>query len=125
MNFIQAWRMYGLFKWYDLIHNPFEYLGFIKRVISQTIWRIRHGFWECETWNIDHELARWIVPRLKEFPIHMFEDMDEEEFNNFVFIMEHIADEDTCWDMEFWNEHDDEYERAMNWFAQNFRALWW
>ena len=38
-----------------------------KRWLQYWIYRIRHGFFPCDCWNLDHELAIWLVPRLKLF----------------------------------------------------------
>jgi hypothetical protein len=41
-----------------------------KRCIQYWIYRLRHGFFPCDCWNLDHELAVWLVPRLKLFKIN-------------------------------------------------------
>jgi hypothetical protein len=38
-----------------------------RRWLQYWIYRFRHGFFPCDCWNLDHELALWILPRLKLF----------------------------------------------------------
>lgn len=42
----------------------------VKRFIRHLWFRMRHGWWPAETWNLDHELAAWLVPRLRYFKQH-------------------------------------------------------
>ena len=37
------------------------------RWLKYWIYRIRHGFFPSDCWNLDHEIAVWLVPRLKYF----------------------------------------------------------
>lgn len=41
-----------------------------KRFIKYWIYRFKHGFFPCDAWNLDHEFALWILPRLKYFKDH-------------------------------------------------------
>ena len=38
-----------------------------KRWLQYWIFRFKHGFFPCDCWNLDHELALWLLPRLKYF----------------------------------------------------------
>ena len=37
------------------------------RFLRYLKYRILHGFWPSECWNLDHEIAEWLLPRLKLF----------------------------------------------------------
>jgi hypothetical protein len=39
----------------------------LKRCIQYWIFRIKYGFFPCDCWNLDHELAIWLLPRLRYF----------------------------------------------------------
>lgn len=45
--------------------------GFIRHTLPQIpyrLWfRLRHGFWDYETWSLNTNLASWLAPRLKHF----------------------------------------------------------
>ena len=39
----------------------------LRRCIRYWIYWFKYGFFPCDCWNLDHELAVWLVPRLKLF----------------------------------------------------------
>ena len=41
-----------------------------RRWLQYWLYRIKNGFFPCDCWNLDHELAVWLVPRLKLFKIN-------------------------------------------------------
>lgn len=57
-----------------------------------TVWipyRIKHGFWSIETWNLGWEATKWMLPRLKQFraeligyPVVLNEGETFEEWEN-------------------------------------------
>lgn len=73
--------IYKIDKWLDswmpMIRMPngmrFHLHDYIFRGPGWIVFRIKHGFWGFDTWNLgDYAFGRWLYPRLKYFSEHIY-----------------------------------------------------
>ena len=94
--------------------------------------RIDHGFDESETWSLDHTIARFILPRIKEFwrieqKVTMMKSQEELEYKEsmpkIIRAFELIVRDN---DSRIWNEQEEkEYEEGIDLFAKYLLWMWW
>lgn len=111
-----------------------------KREIRYAYQRITRGFSDRETWNVQHEFAKWVVPRLKRFkkvnngtPYGLSPKEWDEKLNEMIEGFSIVASD------QYWgsNEEDDKkaaeidkknaekIDRAVDLWAEYFHDLWW
>lgn len=126
---------YKLGDWYSTIkYHPHT----IKRdFLNATYRKWKLGFNPSDTWELDHTLAKLILPRLKYFRKHNCchpEYMTAKEWDNeldaMIAAFDLIANEDKY----DWRRESDEKKRKKNdriikkglrSFSDNFTGLWW
>jgi len=87
-----------------------------------------NGFSDTETWNFDHVIAAFILPRLKRFrevnngyPPELGEKRWNKVLDKMIMGFElHVKDKMSCSDLEW-----DNIQEAWNLLAKNFNHLWW
>ena len=112
-----------------------------KRILKYFYQRKTRGFSDKETWNVQHEFAKWVVPRLKRFKEvnngYPYELTEEEWDNVLDEIIEgfSIVASDNYWglsDIENDKERIEEekkkmkkIDRAVDLWSHHFHDFWW
>lgn len=107
------------------------------------VWHLTtRGFDNEDLWNLDHTIAVWLLPRLREFkkqtigiPSNLCidsdgNDVDLEEastkwdsiLNDIEFALESIANE---WEKDIPEEDWERVDKGCKLLGEYFRALWW
>ena len=89
--------------------------------------RIKRGFDDSETWSLDYQFYRWLLPRLKRFrqltktyPCNMTYEKWLKDIDVAIADLEILTD-----DTVFGDEYDEAYKRFIKWFSKNLNHLWW
>lgn len=89
----------------------------------------KHGWCLAELWNLDHEFAKWMLPRLKAFkkykcgcPANMEIAEWDEILDNIIIGLEIMVDADRNWNYDI--EDDKIVTKAMELFGKYIRGLW-
>lgn len=106
-----------------------KWIRILKRA-ARLWWQRRiHGWDESDLWNLDHSLAKLILPRLKAFaknthgyPGSSSEEQWAEDLRTMIAAFEVLAS-DRCWDIRSERE-EAEIQRGLDLFGTYFRALW-
>lgn len=104
-----------------------------KRSIKHFFQRCYRGFSDEVTWNLDVELATWLLPRLKRFkeispvvPYDLTEQEWNEILNKIILALElTITKFDNTTLEENLNERYKKVEEGINLLAKYFESLWW
>ncbi len=104
LTYYFPWRIHTLF--YQLTIRP----------ITRLIFKVRHGFYRHETWNLDYTCAKFMLPRLKYFRANLHGypgDFDMETWkatvDKMIWSFQDIVNEgdNYCkWTLPFEIEHD-------------------
>lgn len=89
------------------------------------IWqKITRGFTDCDLWDLDHTIAKFVLPRLKAFKkqLHGYPSgLDEKQWDaiigKMIVAFEHIIKEDD------WT-HAKEVDEGLELFGLYFQNLW-
>jgi len=127
---------------YYLWYGPKDKLDFLFRHRIKKVWfRLRHGFWPSECWNLDITFARLIVPRLEHFrrvthgyPTGIdgpkeWDKILRRMIWSFRWASADIENEGWWSSRYIFNEQhrkrvDKRYEAGMNLFAKYYSGLW-
>ncbi len=100
----------------------------MKQKIRFFFQRLTRGWDDSELWNLDHNLSKLILPRLKifrQFHLTYPHGMEYEEFNaivdKMIYSFEYLST-DKAYD--FNPEEDKKVQEGLELFAKYFRALW-
>jgi hypothetical protein len=89
--------------------------------------RLERGFDESETWSLYTTIAKFIVPRLKEFKevnIAYPPELTPESWNDILDKM--IRSFEIAADSDFMKEEEaEEFREGFTLFSEYFFALWW
>lgn len=102
-------------------------LYFIKRKIRFLFQNLVRGWNDSQTWNLDAQIARFAIPRLKRFkklnnghPPDLTPEGWDSILDDIVYALEASAqfEDDENFDWE-------RVERGLELFGKYFRHLWW
>lgn len=120
----------------------------IKRRIKWGFQRVTRGFSDRQLWNIDYELAKWILPRLKAwrakgptgFPIDLSEKYPDDGtgyqawldvLDKMIFAFNEIVQSDCSpghrWEDGSWKYEEERWkkiEEGLNLFREYYWNLW-
>ena len=110
----------------------------VKTRIKYFFQRRTRGWDDSELWNLDHVIAKFIVPRLKEFKKckpyfqESREVPDSKNWNNildkiiwsFEFVLTNYGVDYECSNREIYKENLKRYEEGMSLFSKYYWALW-
>ena len=118
--------VYCFWRVWDKIKN----ISNLRRNIKYT-WQIWHRGWcDCDTWNLDKNIARFVYPRLvrfkeinNSFPSgeNITADSWDEDLDKMIFSFKIMADEDK----DLKKEEMERFEEGMNLFCKYYMELWW
>jgi hypothetical protein len=99
-----------------------------ERAIRFAKQREERGWDDSETWNLDHSIATFVLPRLRRFreldfchPPHMSAEAWNAAVDDMIYGMEVCAADD-----DFRPEIDwERVRKGLSLFGENFRHLWW
>jgi hypothetical protein len=101
----------------------------IRDIKNATIRKWQLGFNPNETWNLDHSIALFVLPRLKYFrnnihvyPAKLGEKRWEEILDSMIAAFELLADEDFCFGSD--EEKSKIIDKGLKNFVKYYRALW-
>jgi hypothetical protein len=107
----------------------------ILRTIKLTYQKITRGFSDKDTWNLDHSIANYALPRLKRFkeinnghPISLTEEEWDFMLDEMIYAMEYLATqwEDDWDDINLGSEENyARFVKGMEYFGKHFQSLWW
>lgn len=93
--------------------------------------RIKYGFFDEETWNLDYTMAKFILPRLKRFrevvkrypPELKSLDEWQKTLDKMIWSFESIVNEydNVVLDLE----QNKKQQEGLDLFSKYFTALWW
>lgn len=106
----------------------------VKRWLKHFYQRRTRGWDDSETWNLDYEIAKFTLPRLRRFkeinigyPSSLSEEVWEEYIDamlhSLTLIVEDGNDSTVLWDLD--EREYEEFERGMRLFGEYFNHLWW
>jgi len=129
-------NIYNTKKFQDLKHkiqNDFNYHGFagtlddVRRDMYYILqWKL-DGFDMTELWSLNHTIAKFVYPRLKEFddgshPSDLTSEQWSEILNKMIYSFEQLSSD------EIWEFKDDDtitrIDDGLKLFAEYFRSLW-
>lgn len=98
-------------------------------------WQRRTRGWSDDvTWNLNDELAKWLVPRLKQykklnigFPFHLTMEEWDEIIDEMIWTFEQCIDrwEHFQEDPKIRAKEEKRYQKGIKLFAKYHRDLWW
>jgi len=107
-------------------------------IFSKRWWKFRwqklvRGWDDSDTWNLDHTIAKFVLPRLKRlkevqngYVPRLGEEGWDEVLDKIIFSMELVVKE---WDFETTTEEEREHwkkaQEGFELFGKYFRDLWW
>ena len=102
----------------------------IKSLINKYKNRIKYGFFDDETWNLDYTMAKFILPRLKRFrditKCYPPELKSLDEWQKILDKMIWGFDSIVNGYDDFLNpEHNKKQQEGLDLFSKYFTALWW
>lgn len=93
--------------------------------------RKKRGWDDTETWNLDHSIAEFLVPRLKRFkklnngfPCGLTPEGWDEILDQMIEGFQAKIDSDGVFGDEYTGLHE-KIERALELFKEHFHSLWW
>ena len=102
----------------------------IKSLINKYRNRIKYGFYDKETWNLDYTIAKFILPRLKRFrDVTICYPPELKSFDEWQKILDKMI-----WSFESMiNDYDDaldpeqskKQQEGLDLFSKYFADLWW
>lgn len=104
-------------------------LFLLKRSIRFFFQRLFRGWDDSETWSLDYQFYKWLLPRLKRFRELTFAYPGTDEYPTLESWQKEL--DKRCKQLELliyddWKCYDDgTYEDFFNWFAKNCGHLWW
>lgn len=118
---------------------------FWKRTYRYLWQKITRGFSDQVTWNLDYDMAKWILPRLKRFkelnngyPDDLTSERWDEILDEMIWAFNYIANDgegkiftaDTRpgafeKEREQWKAAEKRVDEALKLFGEYFQALWW
>lgn len=118
---------------YHLTHWPSFLTGRFWRFVWQKLTR---GWSDKETWNLEYEIAKFALPRLKRFkevtngyPGDLSEELWDEILDKMIFSLEYITKE---FDLELTDisvtqmkEDSKKVQEGLDLFGKHFWHLWW
>lgn len=102
----------------------------IKSLINKYKNRIKYGFFDDETWNLDYIMAKFILPRLKRFrdvtKCYPPELKSLDEWQKILDKMIWSFDSIVNGYDDFLNpEQNKKQQEGLDLFSKYFTALWW
>lgn len=112
------------------------------RCLKKLIFRIKHGFWASDLWSLDCSIAKFVLPRLKNFRENLCgypgnDEMTLEKWediiDSMIFSLDHIVrdltDDSYCddcreWDAEKVSTHFEKVQHGCELFGKYFQNLW-
>jgi len=101
----------------------------IKRWFKHFTQRRVRGFDDSETWNLDHNIAKFTLPRLKRFkdlnngnPVDITWEQWQNDLDDMIYAMENTIklSDDCTYECDF-----DRLNKGLILFGKMFRDLWW
>lgn len=105
-----------------------------KRWVKHTIQKIVRGWSDRETWNLDHTMAVWLLPRLKKFKelniLHPMEFKNKKEWDKvldkMIFSLQYVVDDyEDFKDLKEWNANHKKVEEGLQLIGKYWQNLWW
>lgn len=136
----------------NLLKSPIAYFTTSKPFVDTTafkyLWqRLTRGWDDSDTWNLNTEVLRFTLPRLKKFlelntnyPTCILEDWNNidypsdptpydlwvKEISSMIYAMEALVKySDSDEEVEFTEEEFEKVKDGMNSFHKYFHELWW
>lgn len=114
----------------------------LRRWLQRRWQDLTWGFNDSVTWNLDYQLAKWLLPRLKRFrqvkngyPAHLTPEEWDQALDKMIRSLELVVHEDdmSLWKIklrshggdEFWKKKREEADEGFKLLGQYIRHLWW